>query len=91
MFYHLTSPQNIHYYECSPEVVVFDILTKNTLLLPAAETALFLCFDKDKNPKVAEEQLKKSVTFFSTQTDSASLFYDSLSTLIQLNLIESIE
>jgi len=62
-----------------------------TLLLPSAEAKIYSCFKDDDSKRFTEDYLKNSTDFFSEQTDSATLFYDSLSTLIQLNLIESIE
>jgi len=71
-------------------MVIFDNLTKMTLLLPSPEAKIYSCFKGD-NKKLTEEQLKNATDFFLEQTDSATLFYDSLSTLVQLNLIESFE
>jgi hypothetical protein len=76
---------------CPPEIVIFDSLTKTTLLLPAAEARLYACFDNDKTQSFTEEQLKEATSFFSEQTDSYTIFYDSLSSLVQLNLIEPIK
>ena len=70
-------------------MVIFDNLTKTTLLLPSTEAKLYSCFNE--NEMCTEAQLKDVTNFISEEADSATLFYDSLSTLIQLNLIESIE
>lgn len=91
MYYRLSSSRDLYCYRCPPEIVVFDNLTKTTLLLPSPEAKIYSCFEGSENKMLTEEYLKNSTDFLSDQTDPNTLFYDSLSTLIQLNLIESIE
>lgn len=61
-----------------------------TVLLPLPEAKIYSCFEEDSDIKLTEEQLKSLSGLFTGHTNSSTLFYDSLSALIQLNLVESI-
>ena len=78
-------------YQCTPETVIYDKKNKTTILLPSSEASLYACFDKKSTCIYTKSELKKACSFYSEQIESQELFYDSLSTLIQLNLIEPVE
>ena len=65
--------------------------TKLPFLLPSSEAALYACFDEKSTDIYTKSELKKACCFYSEQVESQELFYDSLSALIQLNLIEPVE
>lgn len=78
--------REVERFDCFPEIVLFDITAKNTILLPEWEAAIY-SHVKDQG-KIDFDSL---VSFFKIEENELALFEQHIETLKQLKLIELCE
>ena len=88
MYYLLKNSQAIIYYQCEPEIIIYNVETRYTSLLPAPISDVYLCFMSNAEKKISVGELKSCCELLSMSENSAELIDSCLSTLTDLKLIE---
>lgn len=90
LYYQLNEAQDKHFYDCLPELVVYNTQSKKTILfsLCAARIVHLFSCDLKKHP-VAEAEMKQ----YCCQEENYSVedFEQSLDHLLRMKMIESVE
>lgn len=88
--YQLTDSQDKHFYTCLPEVIIYSIQSKETVLFSSyAAQIIHVLSSSFKGERIPFSDLSKQCDngeHFSPET-----FEQSLEQLLQMNIIESIE
>ena len=88
--YRLSSSREIHSYSCDPEIVVFDFLSKETMLFSSFSAAVIQLFrmEFDKTVISLDELKQESLQYCNDNIDG---FEGCLTQLLQMNIIELVE
>jgi hypothetical protein len=88
--YQLTNAQVMHFYTCSPDVVIYNTQSKKTTLLVSCAAKIVYQFILGrKKGHIAEAELKQHC--HQDERYPPDVFEQSLEQLLQMKIIESIE
>ena len=88
--YRISPTRDIHHYECSPELVIFDAFTQETLLLPDTLATIYTVFNASVEKQKSMEDIINSLDLSIEDIASIAILEESLDNLVLLNLIEPI-